>query len=143
MLLSGTFPWSSCKTVENNSVDAMNFNECKGIYISRPETSFSSKILTKVQLFKLDGTRCPTICLTKTISILEIITKSSCDKSERNGKEKMVLILKILRIICKVDLTDDLSENATLHNPSILQKCQSQTTVLILESIFYLSNNLY
>lgn len=29
--------------VENNSVDAMNLKEWKSIYISRPETSFSSK----------------------------------------------------------------------------------------------------
>lgn len=37
-----------------------------------------------------------------------------------------------------------LSENSMLQNPSILQKCQSHTTVtVILESTFYLSNNLY
>jgi len=100
-------------------------------------------------LFKLDGTWYLTVYFTQTAPLLEIMIESSCglDKSEENilhRKEKMSLTRNTLRIICKLDFTDGLSENAMLQNPSTLQKCQSCTTVaVILENTFNVSNNLY
>lgn len=105
-------------------------------------------ILMKV-VFSVGWQKYLIICFTQTIPVLEMIPESSCSlhKPEKNNlcrKERMSLTVNTLRIICRLNSTDILSENTLLQNPSILQKCQIHATAaVILESTFNYSNSLH